>query len=305
MSFLIVKIKGGIGNQLFQYAFAKYLEKNSHQLIKLDYSSCVGCSDITCENRLKYFNISVDEVTQSEMKDVCLSKHNAPLLTRKYKIQTLCELLFNKSYYFEKQKNRQFIDYSSLGKKRYFDGYWQSWKYVYEVRDELNKDLIFNNEISQLTKQTIFKIQKEEAVFIGIRRGDYISSKKARKRYGSFSKEYYVSAMKYVSDIVRNPVFYIFSNDIDWCKKNLDFNGFNVVYREPHLQTNDLEELLIMSSCKHAIIVNSTFHWWGAFLIKNPNKIVVAPNEWFCDGTKIDIVPNEWVRMNRNGEPTK
>ena len=102
--------------------------------------------------------------------------------------------------------------------------------------------------------------------------------------------------MKKISEKTENPIFYIFSNDINWCKQNLALdNSFKIVYREPEQQVDDFEELMLMSSCKHAIMVNSTYHWWGAYLIKNKNKVICCPKKWFFDDKPIDIIPNDWV----------
>lgn len=297
----IVKIKGGIGNQLFQYSFAKILELRSKETIRLDFSSCHGCKNKTCENRLILFNISLQEATENEMKRVCLCSHkNAPLGTIKYKISAFVEKVFNKNCCFE--KTGRHFDINSIIHKDYFDGYWQSWEFPFGIRDTLIKEISLKSSLSEKSNEFIHKINGEQAVFVGVRRGDYVSNKKVAKQFGSFGNDYYTTAMSIISERVKNPIFYIFSNDIDWCKKNMDFHNFHVLFREKYDQTSDLEELIIMSCFKHAIIMNSTFHWWGAFLIKNPGKIVVAPNEWFADGTQIDIVPNEWIRLGRNGE---
>lgn len=295
----IVKIKGGIGNQLFQYAFALNIKKKLKEEVKLDFSSCYGCSDKTCEDRLKLFSITLPEASVSEIKSVRKFYSKSPLLTFKYKVATFMDAKFNKRYFFEKErKYLDNIDYTNT----YFDGYWQSWKYVYFVNNELKESLIPSYELNDKTKTTISKIEKENSVFIGIRRGDYVSTKSARDRYGSFSKEYYLNAMNYISSKIENPVFYVFTNDVPWCKNNLDFSKFNVVYREKEDQVSDFEELIIMSRCKHAIILNSTFHWWGAYLIENPNKIVIAPKCWYTDGTDIEIVPEDWIKMERDGK---
>ena len=117
------------------------------------------------------------------------------------------------------------------------------------------------------------------------------------KHYGGFQKDYYLKAMGYMCKQLKDPTFYIFTNDLDFVKKELDLSCFNVKYREDEDQTSDLEELFVMGACKHAIISNSTFNWWGAWLIENKDKIVIAPKKWFHDNKPIDIVPPEWIRM--------
>lgn len=296
----IVKIKGGLGNQLFQYAFALLLKKKTNGIVKLDFSSCYGTSDVTCEDRLKLFSISIQEASPIDIKKNCRFYNKYPLSTLKYRLVSFMSVFFDKHYYFEKK--REFRDVDELLDYRYFDGYWQSWKYVSEVSDELTKELVPNETVSRKTKDTIDKVSSENSVFIGIRRGDYSSSQSARSIYGSFDVNYYLNAMKRMATLIDNPVFYVFSNDVEWCKKSINWDGYSVIFREKDEQASDFEELLIMSNCKNAIIVNSTFHWWGAFLIKNKNKVVIAPTEWHVNGDKMDIIPPGWIRMKRNGE---
>ena len=105
--------------------------------------------------------------------------------------------------------------------------------------------------------------------------------------------------MGYIKERIENPVFYVFSNDIEWCKNNIDWLDYNVKFRNKEDQVDDFEELIIMSSCKHAIVVNSTYNWWGAYLIENPNKIVCCPDRWFFDDKPIDIIPDNWVRISK------
>ena len=141
-------------------------------------------------------------------------------------------------------------------------------------------------------------MKKQESVFIGIRRGDYLTEE---KHYGSFGEDYYNAAISEIESIIKNPVFYIFSNDIPWVKRNLTFGRNKVFYREKEFIVDDFEELQLMAACQHAIIGNSTFHWWGAWLNDNPNKLVIAPEKWFFDDKPIDIIPPTWLRMSKEG----
>ena len=296
----IVKIKGGLGNQLFQYAFALFLKKRTNEVIKLDYSSCYGTRDVTCFDYVKLFNLSLEEASRDEIKKECLFFNKYPLMTLRYRFFSLLSWFFDNNYYYE--KSRLYLDFQSIASYRYYDGYWQSFLYSQEIEKQLMTDLVPKNRLSEKTQSTIKKIDSENAVFIGIRKGDYSKTNSNKKRFGSFSIDYYLNAIKTISKFVQNPVFYVFSNDVDWCKKNINWSGNIVYYREKEDQFSDFEELIIMSKCKHAIILNSTFHWWGAFLIRNKEKIIIAPADWFADGTREDIIPPSWIRMKRNGE---
>ena len=103
--------------------------------------------------------------------------------------------------------------------------------------------------------------------------------------------------MSYIAKRLYDPVFYVFSNDVQWCKEHLKWDDFNVQYREQEQQVSDLEEFFIMQSCRNAIIINSTFHWWAAYLIDNPDKIVIHPSKWFFDNKPIDIYHPDWVTV--------
>lgn len=289
----IVKLKGGLGNQMFQYAYAKVLERMTGEEIRLDYSVFSDVeNDAIRVPRLKRFNISVKEAKPDEIERICMFKHRGDSLSYKYKFWILLEEFFNRKYY--REHTRAYISPECLAKYSYFDGYWQSYRYVDSVLDILKEEFTPNYELSEVTKNLQRIMQSQNSVFIGVRKGDYASE---TAHWGSFGTDYYQKAMRYISERSDSPVFYIFSNDIQWCKKNIDWGNFQIIYREPDQQINDFEELMLMVSCRHSIIINSTYHWWGAKLNNYQNKIVIAPKNWFFDNKPIDIVPPHWILM--------
>lgn len=289
----IVKIKGGLGNQMFQYAFAKLLEKRTGEIIKLDFSQFIllGNDEIR-QPRIKKFHMNLENASQEEIKLICKLKHNGKPFTLYYNIMIFIESKINKSYFFE--SNRAYINPNKLLEKNYFDGYWQSYKYVDEVIEELKTEFKPESKLSDKSLKIKEKMENENSVFIGVRKGDY---SKNSKHYGNLNSEYYEKAIKTIEKKVENITFYIFSNDISWCKKNLDLKKKNVIYRNPEEQVSDFEELILMSSCKHAIIANSTYHWWGATMIENKGKIICCPKKWFFDDKPIDIIPKQWIKI--------
>ncbi len=297
----IVKLKGGLGNQMFQYAFAKVLEKNTGDTAKLDFSAYKSLNgDMIRVPRIKKFNIVLETANEKDLRSILKFRHEGNSLSLKYKAGILAENLFNRKYYFE--RNRAYVPLESIKDYKYYDGYWQSFKYVDDVFDEISKEFsVKPGSLSSSTKNTMKTMDEQNSVFVGVRKGDYTADKKSMNHYGNFDSVYYKSAMDYISARVDNPVFYVFSNDIPWCKDNIDWGNNAIVYREPEEQTDDFEELILMSSCKHAVIVNSTYHWWGAKLIKNPDKIVCCPQKWFFDNAPIDIVPDNWVKIDSKG----
>lgn len=298
MNMKIVRIKGGLGNQMFQYSFAMLLKRMSGENVKIDMSAFDHYIDDEIRKpRLLKYNISLPIADSNEIKRIRkFQVKNNPL---KYgdKAKIILEQLLNHNYFYE--ADRGFRNPEKLLHYSYFDGYWQSWRYVEKIEKELRKEFLPNYQMNINTINLQKEIERENSVFIGIRRGDYLTDK---RHYGSFGEQYYNAAIRKIVKTVNNPVFYIFSNDIGWVKKNLDLDRYRVVYRENENIIDDFEELQLMASCKHSIIGNSTFHWWGAWLINNPDKIIVAPKRWFFDNKPIDIVPSTWIRIDENGE---
>ena len=289
----IVRIKGGLGNQLFQYTFAKIIEQIAKEEVRLDFSSYKTLvNDPVRKPRLLKFNTTLQVATQEEIDSVCLLPHRTNSLSTVYKIGIFAENLLNRTYFFE--KNREYLNPEQLKKYNFYDGYWQSWRYYAQISEIIKKDLTPNYCLDEKTVLTQKQMSRENSVFVGVRRGDY--SKESR-HYGTFTPAYYHKCMEYISQRVEDPVFYVFSNDIDWCKDCLSVQDFNIHFRELEDQVDDFEELMLMNSCKHAIIINSTYHWWGATLIDNSSKIVCCPEHWFFDVDNIDIYPNGWVRI--------
>lgn len=289
----IVKIKGGLGNQMFQYSFARLLQDISNEEVRLDMTPFEDrLDDPIRKPRILKMAISIPVATKEEVSKICLLDHSGDMLTFKYRVKTIIEKTINRQYFWE--SNRAYIDPQSIIKYQYYDGLWQSWRYVDAIWNEIKTEFVPNYEIHESTQKMINDVSYVNSVFIGIRKGDYTAE---ASHYGSFSNTYYQKAMDYVSERIKNPIFFIFSNDIPWVKKNIDFSGRSIVFREPEEIIDDFEDLLIMAACKHSIIINSTYHWWGARLNEYPGKIVVAPKHWFFDDKPIDIVPPRWVQI--------
>ena len=288
----IVKVKGGLGNQLFQYSFALLLQKITNDIVKLDLTSFnFSQSDSIRKPRLLKFQIPLQIATNEEIKQFCILNHSDRMTTNKYRLKIIFEAIFNKKYYFE--KSREYTNPSLISNYSYYDGYWQSWENVQLVWDDLSPLLIPQTPLNEETNAMIQKVKTEDSVFIGIRRGDYL---KYASHYGNIGNKYYQNSINYMCKKIPTPKFYIFSNDIEWVKSNMSFNQ-KVTYFDNKNGIDDFEELFIMASCKHAIIPNSTFHWWGARMISNPEKIVICPEQWFADNKKIDNIPPSWIRI--------
>jgi len=287
-----VKFKGGLGNQLFQYVFLRRLELLFGQEVKADLSYYKGIADDDIRKpRIFSFNVKLNVANGEELKKVLYFNHIGDPKTLFYKIGIFVEKSLNRRYYFE--KTREYIDTSKILGYTYYDGYWQSYKYACDVEREITNEVILSTPLTNKTKLWIDMLSRENAVFVGIRLGDYLD-KKNRKIFGSISKEYYLRGMDTIRANVLNPTFLVFSNDINTVKEEFA-DMKNIFFFDD--EVSDEEELIIRANCKHAIISNSTYNWWGAWLIPGNDKMVIAPKQWFADGRKIDIVPPDWITI--------
>ena len=283
---IIIKTLGGLGNQLFQYVLAQkliYLGKE----VKFDFSQI---KENGIKNELTIFDNSLIEATNEEINKLGDCKTDIfHRIKRKLKIYKQTHIIESASYTFQPS----IFELDNI----YLYGYWQSDKYFNDIEEIIRNKLVFPKITETHNIKYMNQIQNDNAsVSIHIRRGDYLS-KKFINQYGNIcTDEYYDKAIDYIKTKVSNPHFYIFTNDLEWTKykyKSPEFtiingNSGNISYRDMQL----------MSMCKHNIIANSSFSWWGAWLNNNPNKIIIAPNKWCNNKPTPDIYPNDWLKLN-------
>ncbi len=180
----------------------------------------------------------------------------------------------------------------------YLDGYFQSDKYFQEYADIIRKDFEVSVPASAQNIEIITKIQSVNAVSLHIRRGDYVKNSNTQALHGLCNAEYYKNAIAYIAAKIENPVFFIFSDDIAWAQENMK-TGFEQYYIDFNNASQNHEDLRLMKNCKHHIIANSTFSWWGAWLNPSLDKIVTIPSVWFSgyNYDTHDLYPDGWIRI--------
>jgi len=262
---MIIKIKGGLGNQMFQYAYGRNLmiQKNKEIIF-----------------------------------DVSFFKNNSNDTKRLF---SLNNFNLNNSIKFSDKKENIFLE---VFKKIYSKitgnyGFYQSEKYFKEIKNIIIEEFTLKNPLANISKGWEEKIKLSPiSVSIHIRRGDYINDPKTNKHHGICEIEYYKKAIDLLENkIGKNFEIFVFSDDIEWAKNNLSFNQQINFVSSPEIP--DYEEMYLMSLCKHNIIANSTFSWWGAWLNRNKNKIVIGPKQWFVKKTSniLDILPSSWIKI--------
>jgi hypothetical protein len=260
---ITVRLKGGLGNQMFQYARGRSLSLEKKEGL------CLNLHDL-----------EFPEPGDTRRK-FCLDNFN---IQAKITIPDKSDRF---SRFLHQIRTRISGD----------DGFYQSEKYFKNVEDVIRRDFTLRNTMSEAAQKSATEINAvENPVSIHIRRGDYVTNTETNAHHGVCSLDYYERAIGYMGEKISSPVFFIFSDDIDWVKENLKLE--NAVYvSRPDIP--DHEELTMMSRCKHHIIANSSFSWWGAWLDPNKDKAVIAPERWFADKKtdSKDIVPEGWIKL--------
>ena len=285
---IIGQIIGGLGNQMFQYAFYKYLEYSKHGELKLDLSLFKNYSLHNGYELERVFNIDEKIAVRDEIERF---KSNYPLF---FKIENK---LLNKNIIFGTKhfkENKFYINekiFDHIIKDFYVEGYFQTYKYIQKLDNSLFE---FKTKLSQKEEQLF----KGNTVSIHIRGGDYLSSKKDNVLFGNIcTKDYYMKAINYIKNNIENPNFLIFTNDKEYAESLFKYDNFQII--DWNRNRESFRDMYLMSLCKHNIIANSSFSWWGAWLNKNSSKVVIAPHKWFNDNNinQNEIVPKDWIRV--------
>lgn len=285
---IIVRIHGGLGNQLFQYAFAVYL-KHKNGLFNIAFERFHYNGEIDRPLSICNFKLSSFELVKSNFNKF-----------DNHRINKIYNLLFNhKSYKIEgiSDISDNYIDNLSANRELYFEGYWQKFKFINEIEDQLRKEIVLKFDLSFNILSLIDLISSQKnSVSVHIRKTDFISTEKNKSIFSECSVNYYHLAIEYIlNNISRDVTLFIFSDDFQWVQANLRFNA-----KHFFIEGNfDFEDLYLMSICNHNITANSTFSWWGAWLNSNMNKLVITPEKWFeNDMDQADLIPQNWIRIS-------
>ena len=273
----LLKVEGGLGNQMFQYATARALMKNFDFLL----FNVSSYKDDYLDRKFKLLNYNI---MGSVSKNKFFEKAFIP--------NTTINIILDKLSLYSLIKGNGFLIHNELLQKTKLftriQGFWQSELYFNSIRSELISEFM-PKVIPTLPKIFLFP----NTVGIHVRRTDYLND----LRYGFIGENYYRNAMSLVKQKVLNPCFILFSDDIQWCKRT--FREESIVFSDVFDWLEDYDQLYLMSKCKHQIIANSSFSWWGAWLNTNPHKIVVRPIKPFNDPSLLyeNHYPSNWIAI--------
>lgn len=284
---VIVRLKGGLGNQMFEYALARRISIDNNLELRLDTSFLdADASNYTKRDlELFKFNISAEVATNEDIKSM-----------RRRRWLNMFYPVWIKDRGIEKFYKKKIRRNNNL----YLDGYWQSYIYFESIADIIGKDFTVNQPLSgDFFEYIINQINKTNSVSIHFRRGDYVDNPKVNSHHGICPIEYYHNSIDYIAKTVVNPHLFVFSDDIEWVKAN--FKSILPITFIDYSDNDLLSDFRLMSMCKHNIIANSSYSWWAAWLNKNKNKIIVAPKRWYINERSQkksqSMIPPEWIRV--------
>ena len=286
-------IMGRLGNQMFQYAHAyNYAKMHDDELHLYFYK---------VNNQLDQFN-ATDYVEEKKLKAPFFQKAclQAFLIVRRI----LCKKNKTKERKFDlkhaKWLARRGIILNTIGYSKELEtkkknillfGYFESERYFEENKAIIKKKYSnYNKPLGKSAKKMLSDIEKTNSVAVHIRRGDFVGL-----NHVVCDKTYFEKCIEYMKKHVKNPKFFVFSDDIEWVKENISFPD-DTVYELPDLKLGEI--MYLRSKCKHFICANSTFSWWGAYLGSYDKKIVLAPKYWRPDNEKVDLVLDGWIKID-------
>jgi hypothetical protein len=293
-SLIISHIIGGLGNQMFQYAAGRALSLKRGDQFRLDVSDFSGYSLHQGFELQRVFGCAVETATPAEVHRVL--GWQLPSGIRRG-LSRLGVTAFRSNSSIAEPYFHYWPEINNVPQDCYLVGYWQSEKYFKDVTSVIRSDFTFKEPLVKQNAAVAKQINQVNAVSLHVRRGDYASNSRTTATHGLCSLEYYSNAIKYVAERIEEPVFFIFSDDVEWVKENLKMK-LPCRYVEHNQGMDSYNDMHLMSLCQHHIIANSSFSWWGAWLNPNQDKLVVAPKRWFVNDSNVeDLFLQGWVSL--------
>lgn len=283
----IVRFLGGLGNQMFQYAFYKSLERK-FDAVRADLTEFEAYGLHNGFELERVFPIDLDKAPPFLVK-LYDPRYRSWWIRKLRRVARLKD-----AYYEEKMLFRFDSGLFEDNSNRLYWGYWQNERYFDAVGDALRQDFQFKLPLGERNKSVLQQIQSGNSVSIHVRRGDYLNNELLG---GICDEAYYQRAIQTIQERTKDPEFFVFSNDMAWCESHLNLpQAHFIAWNQGDQSYIDMQ---LMSHCKHNIIANSSFSWWSAWLNSNTDKIVIAPTGWTNDPANSisDIIPSQWITL--------
>lgn len=295
---IIVRLSGGMGNQMFQYAHGRILSLKYNVILKIDTTFLdhrIKMPHFIRPNfSFRNFDLDVFNIQIEIAKPYEISFWNRPILFGP--IMLIIDAFLRKLAFLPGWEKKYSFNKEALqfGSNTYLEGFWQSEKYFSNITSTIRQDFILKNPISETTKKMQDDIKDTNSICVHLRRahggGDF---------HTKYDMTYYESGIKYITEKKKIDKIFVFSDDIEWCKENIKFDISTIFVDNDSAGVKGEGHLYLMSLCQNFVIPNSTFSWWGAWLSVNPDKIVVAPKNLFTNENinNKDLIPDSWIRI--------
>lgn len=297
---IIVRLSGGLGNQMFQYAAGLRLARLHGSELKLDTSLFDTPAPVDTPRRFELgcFRISASRATREERR--ACRELGAWKVTPLFRLLQRCGRYPSSSGLCYYRELRFGFDgrLAALPDNVCLEGFWQSEKYFSDIRDIVRREFTPLVNMEGINARLAERISSTDSVSLHIRRGDYVSNPAAMSYHGTCSMEYYARALELIGRQVERPHLFIFSDDPAWAAANLK-SGMPTTFVDNNGVDSCQDDLELMRRCRHNIIANSSFSWWGAWLNEHRDKTVIAPRRWFRE-TGVDtrdLIPEGWLRL--------
>ena len=293
----IVIAGGGLGNTMFNYALVVAFRKLGIRSILFVSDANIHHNGYELEKIFSNVNpfLGISSITRHYY--LFLGYIRCLKLSSKMKFPHRLLLFPFKRLYISNAYSYCSEVFTNLQRNEYLIGVFQSYKYYECCKNELIKEFSFDElKLSTLTKTVANRIKEtSNAVSIHVRRGDYMTPYFYKNLGCVCNLDYYNRAITEMNMRVKNPTYFIFSDDINYVRENLSIP--NAVFIDFNIKTDSWQDMYLMSICKHNIIANSSFSWWGAYLNQNPEKVVIAPYIWWAGYDTDDVTPPSWIRL--------
>jgi hypothetical protein len=284
----IVKLNGGLGNQMFQYAFALALE-HRYGGVKLDLGWIRRAQAHNGFELDRHFRIKLPVCSEEERR--ALGDTDPTLLGRARR-----KLRLSKRSQFSARSTGWDPRFLKVGRDSYFSGYWQSYKYYSGFEEEIREAFDFIEPLSARNQDFLGGSAGRTLIGVHVRRGDYLTN---RDFSGVCNLDYYREALRLVTAQATSPLIAFFSDDLNWCRDNLS-TGEGSCFVDWNRGEESYADMRLMKACDGLVIANSSFSWWAAWLGERAGRVVAAPGTWYGGRTadNPDIAPPSWKRIN-------
>lgn len=289
-----VRLKAGMGNQMFQYAFGLRMARLLDTDLSLDLSLLLdrarGTDHVYRDYDLTIFKLQAKFSIAPHLLRTLYKTKSAKVCKT-----TRAWIARNKLYIREPHFSVSKEILENPKNNSLYEGWWQSERYFSEIEEEIRQEFAFKTPIIPTSEILLSKIKNSEAICLNVRRTDFLKT----ASLNTTNRAYFLKAAEQMAQKIQNPHFFIFSDDVKWCAEHLNLPFKSTLVTHTHKGEKFGNYMQLMTACQHFIIPNSSFAWWAVWLNKNLNKQVIAPKNWFAEGDydTSDLVPNHWERL--------